>query len=53
MDLNLTGRRALCLAASRGLGHACAVALARAGVEVCLVARDPARLAQAAEGVRV
>ncbi|NCO58077.1 MAG: hypothetical protein COW73_11795 [Nitrospirae bacterium CG18_big_fil_WC_8_21_14_2_50_70_55] len=52
MDLNLTGRRALCLAASRGLGHACAVALARAGVEVCLVARDPARLAQAAEGVR-
>lgn len=52
MDLNLSGRRVLCLAASRGLGHACAVALAREGAEVCLVSRDPARLAQAAEGVR-
>jgi len=51
MDLDLTGRRALCLAASRGLGHACAVALAREGAHVCLVSRDPMRLKQAAEGV--
>ncbi|RMF81404.1 MAG: SDR family oxidoreductase [Nitrospirae bacterium] len=48
MDLELAGRRALCLAASRGLGHACAVALAREGAEVTLVARDAARLQGAA-----
>ncbi len=52
MDLDLTGRRALCLAASRGLGHACAVALAREGAEVCLVSRDPTALERAAAGVR-
>lgn len=51
MDLDLTGRRALCLAASRGLGHACAVALAREGAEVCLVSRDAGRLQLAAAGV--
>jgi 3-oxoacyl-[acyl-carrier protein] reductase len=36
------------MGASRGLGRACAEALAREGVAVTIVARDPARLARAA-----
>jgi 3-oxoacyl-[acyl-carrier protein] reductase len=36
------------MGASRGLGRACAAALAREGVEVTLVARNPETLAQAA-----
>lgn len=52
MDLGLRGRRALVMGASRGLGRACALALAREGVEVAIVARDPARLAQAAAEIR-
>ncbi len=48
MDLGLSGRRALVLGASRGLGRACAEALAREGAAVTIVARDPGRLAQAA-----
>src|SRR6516162_7418133 len=39
MDLGLRGRQALLSGASRGLGHACAFALAREGVDVTLVAR--------------
>ncbi len=37
---------------SRGLGRACALALAREGVEVAIVARDPGRLASAAAEIR-
>ena len=48
MDLGLTGRRALVMGASRGLGRACAEALAREGVAVTIVARDAGRLATAA-----
>jgi 3-oxoacyl-[acyl-carrier protein] reductase len=48
MDLGLRGRRALVMGASRGLGRACAEALAREGVAVTIVARDAERLAQAA-----
>jgi 3-oxoacyl-[acyl-carrier protein] reductase len=40
MDLGLTGRKALVCAASKGLGKACAFALARNGVEVTVVARN-------------
>jgi 3-oxoacyl-[acyl-carrier protein] reductase len=40
------------MGASRGLGHACALALAREGVEVAVVARDPERLARAAAQIR-
>ena len=40
MDLGLRGRRALVMGASRGLGRACAEALAREGVAVTIVARD-------------
>jgi 3-oxoacyl-[acyl-carrier protein] reductase len=48
MDLGLSGRRALVMGASRGLGRACAEALALEGVAVTIVARDPDRLARAA-----
>jgi 3-oxoacyl-[acyl-carrier protein] reductase len=39
MDLGLRGRRALLTGASRGLGRACAFALAGEGVDVTIVAR--------------
>ena len=48
MDLGISGRRALVCGASRGLGFACASALAAEGVAVTLVARNPQSLAQAA-----
>jgi 3-oxoacyl-[acyl-carrier protein] reductase len=44
MDLGITGRRAAVAAASRGLGRACAEALAAEGVRVAICGRDPARL---------
>jgi 3-oxoacyl-[acyl-carrier protein] reductase len=40
MDLGLKGRKALVTAATRGLGRACAEALAREGAEVFISARD-------------
>jgi len=39
MDLGIKGRTALLSGASRGLGHACALALAQEGVNVTIVAR--------------
>jgi len=39
MDLDIRGRKALLSGASRGLGKACAMALAREGVDVTIVAR--------------
>ena len=39
MDLGIAGRNALVCGASRGLGKACALALAREGVNVVIVAR--------------
>ena len=39
MDLGIRGRKALLSGASRGLGHACAHALAAEGVEITIVAR--------------
>ncbi len=39
MDLGIGGRKALLTGASRGLGKACAIALACEGVEVTIVAR--------------
>jgi 3-oxoacyl-[acyl-carrier protein] reductase len=41
MDLQLTGKTALVLAASKGLGKACAIALATEGVNVVIGARTP------------
>jgi NAD(P)-dependent dehydrogenase (short-subunit alcohol dehydrogenase family) len=48
MDLGLKGRTAIVCAASKGLGRACAEALAAEGVTLVLNARDPARLERAA-----
>src|ERR1700687_5241832 len=44
MELGLKGRRALVTAATRGLGRACAEALAREGASVFVAARDEAGL---------
>jgi 3-oxoacyl-[acyl-carrier protein] reductase len=44
MDLGITGRRAIVCASSRGLGRACAQALAAAGCEVIINGRDAATL---------
>jgi 3-oxoacyl-[acyl-carrier protein] reductase len=40
MDLDISGRRAIICASSRGLGRACAQALAAAGCEVVINGRD-------------
>ena len=59
MDLGIRGRKALLSGASRGLGKACAFALAREGVDVTIVARGRDALEQtsteiaAATGVKV
>jgi 3-oxoacyl-[acyl-carrier protein] reductase len=44
MDLGIAGKRALVCAASKGLGRGCALALAREGVAVTIVARGEAAL---------
>jgi 3-oxoacyl-[acyl-carrier protein] reductase len=51
MDLGITGRTALVLASSRGLGLACATSLAREGCQVFLNGRDQGRLDEAADGI--
>ena len=48
MDLGIAGRHAIVCASSRGLGFACADALAREGVHVTINGRDPDSLARAA-----
>jgi 3-oxoacyl-[acyl-carrier protein] reductase len=48
VDLGISGRKAIVCGASRGLGKACALALAREGVEITLVARGAAALAATA-----
>ncbi len=48
MDLELNGRRALVTGGSRGIGKAVAESLAREGVDVALLARNPQQLASSA-----
>jgi 3-oxoacyl-[acyl-carrier protein] reductase len=52
MELGIAGKTALVCAASRGLGYGCAEALVREGVDVTIVARDAAKLAEAETGLR-
>jgi NAD(P)-dependent dehydrogenase (short-subunit alcohol dehydrogenase family) len=51
MELGLRGKAALVTGASRGLGEANALALAAEGVQVCLAARDAAKLAEVAAAI--
>ena len=51
MDLGIRGRTALLSGASRGLGKACAFALAREGVDVTIVARTRDILERTSRGV--
>ena len=52
MDTGLTGRTALVCAASKGLGRACALALAREGVAVTITARGAEALEATAVELR-
>jgi 3-oxoacyl-[acyl-carrier protein] reductase len=52
MDLGIAGRHAIVCASSRGLGKACATALAREGVHVVVNGRDAGRLDETAAEIR-
>lgn len=51
MDVGIKGRTAIVCASSKGLGFACAAALAAEGAHVVLNGRDEAALAKAAENI--
>jgi 3-oxoacyl-[acyl-carrier protein] reductase len=51
MDLGIRGKKALVCGASKGLGRACAMSLAREGVNVTIVARNRETLEQAATDI--
>jgi 3-oxoacyl-[acyl-carrier protein] reductase len=52
MDLGIAGRKAIVCASSRGLGRACATALAQAGCEVVINGRDRDHLAKVTAELR-
>jgi NAD(P)-dependent dehydrogenase (short-subunit alcohol dehydrogenase family) len=52
MDLGLSGRVAIVTGASRGIGRACAAALAVEGAHVVLASLDPARNAEACAALK-
>ncbi len=52
MDLGIAGRRALVCGASKGLGRGCALALAREGCELTIVARGADALERTARDIR-
>jgi 3-oxoacyl-[acyl-carrier protein] reductase len=52
MDLGIAGRKAIVCASSRGLGRACAAALAQAGCEVIINGRDDKSLEATAAELR-
>ena len=52
MDLGIQGHKAIVCASSRGLGKACATALAREGYSVVINGVDAERLERAAREMR-
>ena len=52
MDLGIKGRTAIVSAASKGLGRACAMSLAREGVAVTISSRSKERIEAAAKDIR-
>ena len=52
MDLGIAGKRAIVCASSRGLGRACAEALAREGAEVTINGRSAETLSATADAIR-
>ena len=52
MDTGLAGKRAIVCAASKGLGRACAMALAREGVQLVITARTAETLERTAAEIR-
>lgn len=52
MELGLKGKRAIVLAASRGLGRACALGLAQEGCDVVIASRTQENVDRAAEEIR-
>jgi 3-oxoacyl-[acyl-carrier protein] reductase len=52
MDFGIRGRNAIVCAASKGLGKACAVSLAREGVNITMIARTKDVLEAAAKEIR-
>lgn len=52
MDLGLGGRKALITAASKGLGRACAEALAAEGARVFISSRDPAAIEATGKAIK-
>src|ERR671927_332632 len=53
MDLMLKGKAAIVGGASKGLGRACAQALAEEGANVAMCSRSQANIEKAAEEIRV
>ncbi len=51
MDLGIKGRKAIVCAASKGLGRACAMSLAREGVDLVITARTKADLERTAKEI--
>lgn len=52
MEFGLKGKRAIVMAASRGLGYASALGLAREGCRLVICSRDQARIDAAGESIR-
>src|SRR5688500_2861104 len=52
MDLGLKGKRAVVMAASRGLGYASALGLAREGCHLVICSRDQQKIDAAADTIR-
>ena len=51
MEFGLKGKRAIVMAASRGLGYASAIGLAREGCRLMICSRDQARIDAAAAAI--